>query len=77
MLKTALAVRHVMVGGRMVVKDRNVLTVDVESLVRKKRCGSESAPRAANAETRAIAERLAPLIGRSCNGLACKCAVAN
>ena len=70
------AVRHVMVGGRMVVKDRNVLTVDVESLRQKSAAAAERL-RAANAETRAIAERLAPLVGRFCNGLACKCAVAN
>jgi 5-methylthioadenosine/S-adenosylhomocysteine deaminase len=70
------AVRHVMVGGRMVVKNRNVLTVDVESLRQKSAAAAERL-RAANAETRAIAERLAPLVGRFCNGLACKCAVAN
>jgi 5-methylthioadenosine/S-adenosylhomocysteine deaminase len=70
------AVRHVMVGGRMVVKDRNVLTVDVEALRQKSTAAAERL-RAANAETRAIAERLAPLVGRFCNGLACKCTVAN
>ena len=70
------AVRHVMVGGRMVVKDRNVLTVDVEALRQKSAAAAERL-RTANAETRAIAERLAPLVGRFCNGLACKCTVAN
>jgi 5-methylthioadenosine/S-adenosylhomocysteine deaminase len=70
------AVRHVMVGGRMVVKDRHVLTVDVEALRQKSAAAAERL-RAANAETRAIAERLAPLVGRFCNGLACKCTVVN
>jgi guanine deaminase len=70
------AIRNVMVGGRMVVKDRNVVTVDVEALRQKSAAAAERL-RAANAETRAVAERLAPLVGRFCNSLSCRCTTAN
>ena len=66
------AVRHVMVGGRMVVENRLVTTVDLPAL-RQRSAEAAERLRAANAETRATAERLAPYVGRFCHGLACKC----
>ena len=66
------AVRHVMVGGRMVVENRLVTTVDLPAL-RQRSAEAAERLRAANAETRAIAERLAPFVDRFCHGLACKC----
>jgi 5-methylthioadenosine/S-adenosylhomocysteine deaminase len=67
------AVRHVMVGGRIVVQDRNILTVNVDALRQKSAAAAERL-RSANAEIRAVAERLAPFIGRFCAGLSCRCA---
>jgi guanine deaminase len=63
------AVRDVMIGGRMVVKDRRVTTVDLAALRRdadaaRRRLGE------ANAPARALYERLAPIVGRFCPGLA-------
>ena len=69
------AVRHVMVGGRMVVKDGRIVTIDVEALARQAAAASERL-RAANQDNRAAAERLAPFIARFCHGLSCGCGTA-
>lgn len=66
------AVRHVMVGGRKVIEDRQVLTVDLEKLRTKSAAAAERL-RAANKEARAFAEGLAPFVARFCSGLACGC----
>ena len=63
------AVTHVMIGGRMVVEHRRVTTVDVTALARD----AETARRRlaeANAPAKALYERLAPIVGRFCPGLA-------
>ena len=63
------AVTHVMIGGRMVVEHRRVITVDVAALARD----AEAARRRlaeANAPAKALYERLAPIVGRFCPGLA-------
>ena len=63
------AVRDVMIGGRMVVKDRRVTTVDLAALRRD----AEAARRRlteVNAPAKALYERLAPVVGRFCPGLA-------
>jgi guanine deaminase len=63
------AVTHVMIGGRLVVRDRRVTTVDVAALARD----AEAARRRlaeVNAPARALYERLAPIVGRYCPGLA-------
>jgi 5-methylthioadenosine/S-adenosylhomocysteine deaminase len=63
------AVTHVMIGGRLVVEHRRVTTVDVAALARE----VEAARRrltAVTAPARVLYERLAPLVGRFCPGLA-------
>jgi 5-methylthioadenosine/S-adenosylhomocysteine deaminase len=63
------AVTHVMIGGRMVLEHRRVTTVDVAALARE----AEAARRRlaeANAPAKALYERLAPIVGRFCPGLA-------
>jgi cytosine/adenosine deaminase-related metal-dependent hydrolase len=63
------AVTHVMIGGRLVVEHRRVTTVDLPALARevdaaRRRLTEVTAP------ARALYERLAPLVGRFCPGLA-------
>jgi 5-methylthioadenosine/S-adenosylhomocysteine deaminase len=63
------AVTHVMIGGRMVVEYRRVTTVDLAALARdvetaRRRLAEMSAP------SRALYDRLAPIVGRFCPGLA-------
>ena len=63
------AVRDVMIGGRLVVKDHRVTTVDLAALRRD----AEAARRRlaeVNAPAKALYERLAPVVGRFCPGLA-------
>jgi len=63
------AVRDVMIGGRMIVKDRRVTTVDLAALQREAET-ARSRLTQVNAPTRALSERLAPVVGRYCPGLA-------
>jgi len=63
------AVRHVMIGGRMVVENRRVTTVDVAALAREADAARERLAQV-NAPTKALYEQLAPIVGRFCPGLA-------
>ena len=63
------AVRDVMIGGRVVVKDRRLTTVDVAALQREAEA-ARSRLTQVNAPTKALYERLAPVVGRYCPGLA-------
>jgi 5-methylthioadenosine/S-adenosylhomocysteine deaminase len=61
-------VESVMVGGRWVMRERKLLTVDVQALKAK----AEEAVarlRAANAEAKALGEKLQPYVGHFCAGL--------
>ena len=62
-------VESVMSAGRWVVRDRKLLTVDVEALKRK---AEEAVERlnAANVEAQALGEKLHPIVGHYCAGLA-------
>jgi guanine deaminase len=62
-------VRHVMIGGRMIVEDRRVMTVDVAALARDAEAARERLA-GVTAPMRALYERLAPVVGRYCPGLA-------
>ena len=61
-------VESVMAAGRWVVRDRKLLTVDVEALKRK---AEEAVERlnAANVEAKALGEKLHSLVGHYCAGL--------
>jgi len=61
-------VESVMVGGRWVVRERRLLTVDVAAL-RHKADNAVERLRAANAESLALAEKLHPYVGHFCSGL--------
>ncbi|HEU5195533.1 MAG TPA: amidohydrolase family protein, partial [Methylomirabilota bacterium] len=63
------AVRDVMIGGRMVVKDRRLTTVDLAALQREAEAARGRLTQV-NAPTKALYERLAPVVGRYCPGLA-------
>jgi guanine deaminase len=63
------AVTHVMIGGRLVVEHRRLTTVDLAALAReveaaRRRLAEVTAP------AKALYERLAPVVGRFCPGLA-------
>jgi guanine deaminase len=62
-------VRHVMVGGRLIVRERRVTTVDVAGLARQAEAARERLARV-NAPVKALCERLAPVVGQFCPGLA-------
>lgn len=62
-------VESVMVGGRWVMRDRKLLTVDVDALKRKAEEAVERL-KAANADAKALGEKLHPYIGHFCAGLA-------
>jgi 5-methylthioadenosine/S-adenosylhomocysteine deaminase len=61
-------VESVMIAGRWVMRERKLLTVDVEALRRK---AEEAVVRlsAANAEAKALGEKLHPHVGHYCAGL--------
>jgi len=63
------AVHSVMIGGRMIVEDRRLLTVDLERLRRR---AEEASGRlaAANADNRRLFDALAPVVSSYCPGLA-------
>ncbi|PYM67035.1 MAG: amidohydrolase [Candidatus Rokuibacteriota bacterium] len=63
------AVRHVMIGGRMIVQDRRVTTVDVTALAQEAELARQRLA-GVNASTKELYERLAPVVGRFCSGLA-------
>jgi 5-methylthioadenosine/S-adenosylhomocysteine deaminase len=62
-------VESVMSDGRWLVRERKLLTVDVEALRRK---AEEAVERlnAANAEAKALGDQLHPFVGHYCAGLA-------
>jgi hypothetical protein len=57
-----------MIGGRFVLRERKLVNVNLEQLRRR---ADEAVERllAANAETRALAEKLHPYVGQFCGGL--------
>jgi guanine deaminase len=63
------AVDSVMIGGRMVVENRRVLTVDIARL-RDRATAARDRLAAANADNRRLYEALEPVIGSYCPGLA-------
>jgi len=63
------AVSHVMIGGRMIVQDRRLTTVDVAALAREAEAARERLARL-NAPGKELYERLATVVGRFCPGLA-------
>jgi guanine deaminase len=63
------AVESVMVGGRMVVENRRILTVDLEHL-RDRASASRDRLLAVNADNRLLYDALAPVVGSYCPGLA-------
>jgi len=63
------AVDSVMIGGRMVVENRRVLSVDLARLRERAEAARERLA-AANADDRLLYEALAPVVGSYCPGLA-------
>ncbi len=61
-------VESVMIGGRWVMRGGKLLTVDVEAL-RRKAEAAVARLRAANAEAKALGEKLQPYVGHFCAGL--------
>jgi len=61
-------VESVMIGGHWVMRDRKLLTVDVEAL-RRRAEEAVTRLRAANVEARALGEKLHPYVGHFCAGL--------
>jgi len=62
-------VRHVMIGGRFVVRDRRLLTLDLAALAREAEAARERLE-ALNAEFRDLFERLEPVIASFCPAFA-------
>ena len=62
-------VAHVMIGGRMIVENRRLTTVDLAALARDAEV-ARARLEAVNAPAKALYERLAPVVGRFCPGLA-------
>ena len=65
----ATSVRHVMVGGRLVVRDRTLTTVDLPRLAREAEAARERLEHA-NAGLIALVEKLSVVVGSFCPGLA-------
>ena len=63
------AVRHVMVGGRCIVRDRVLTTVDLPRLARQAEAARERLE-AANASIKALTAQLSVVVGSFCPGLA-------
>ena len=63
------AVDSVMIGGRMVVENRRVLTVDLARLRDRAGRHATASPRL-NADNRRLYEALEPVVGSYCPGLA-------
>jgi guanine deaminase len=63
------AVHSVMIGGRMVVENHRILTVDLERL-RDRAGAARDRLAAANADNRLVYDALAPVVGSYCPGLA-------
>jgi guanine deaminase len=63
------AVASVMIGGRLVVDNRRVLTVDLERLRDRVETARERLA-AANADNRRLYDALEPVVGSHCPGLA-------
>ena len=63
------AVRDVMIGGRLVVKERRLTTVDLAAVRRDAEAARQRLVEV-NAPMKALYERLAPVVGRYCPGLA-------
>ncbi len=63
------SVRHVMIGGRLVVHDRMLTTVDLACLAREAEAARERLE-AANADLKALADKLSVVVGSFCPGLA-------
>ena len=67
----ATAVRHVMVGGRWVVRDRTLLTVDLAALRPKVEAAVERLD-TIGARNRELFRALQPIVGAHCSALACE-----
>jgi len=65
----ANAVRHVMVGGRFIVRDRVLLTVDLAKLAREVEAARERLA-ALNADRRALFTLLEPVVRSFCPAFA-------
>jgi guanine deaminase len=63
------AVSHVMIGGRMIVENRRLTTVDLGTLAREAASARERLARL-NAPGKDLYEQLAAVVGRFCPGLA-------
>lgn len=63
------AVRHVMVAGTMIVRDRALLTIDLPKLAREAEAARDRLE-GSNAAMRALSERLAVVVNGYCPGLA-------
>lgn len=65
----ATSVRDVMIGGRMVVRDRTLTTVDLPRLAREAEAARDRLEQA-NAPAKALADKLSFVVGSFCPGLA-------
>ncbi|WP_419900404.1 amidohydrolase family protein [Roseomonas sp. USHLN139] len=65
----ATSVRHVMIAGRMVVRDRQLLTLDVAKLAREAEAARERLE-ALNASGKILFEQLEPVVGAFCPAFA-------
>jgi guanine deaminase len=68
-VEDSTSVRHVMIGGRLVVRDRTLTTVDLPRLAREAEAARERLEQA-NAEAKALVDKLSVVVGSFCPGLA-------